>query len=333
MSQITVIVPVYKVEAYLRRCINSILSQTFKDFDLILIDDGSPDQCGAICDEYNKIDHRVFVIHHKENLGLSAARNSGIDLAFANSDSQWISFVDSDDWIHPLYLEALYDAAQEYGISATFYLDTNGENPFSCIENLKTTIWKTTDFLLQCSTIATISWGKLYRKSDFKSIRFPPGKIHEDMFTTHLVINQHTKIPIVTPPLYAYSNNPHGITKSPWTSAKLAKTEALEQQILFYVSNEQITLARSRFFSFIRHNKAELQNIKNCSSLSDEEREQLLKRNKKQLQRVLLRYHRYRWVSPWRRGEDLWLYSYAFPVVHAVHMIWRKIKSIWCKTT
>ena len=106
MPTISVIVPVYKVEKYIHRCVDSILSQTFTDFELILVDDGSPDNCGKICDEYAEKDIRIHVIH-QENGGLSAARNAGIDWVFANSDSEWITFIDSDDWVHPEYLERL----------------------------------------------------------------------------------------------------------------------------------------------------------------------------------------------------------------------------------
>ena len=115
MPQISVIVPVYKVEPYLRRCVDSILAQTFTDFELILVDDGSPDNSGAICDEYAQKDARVHVIH-QENGGLSAARNAGIDWVFAHSDSQWLTFVDSDDWVHPEYLERLYHAVLEHNV-------------------------------------------------------------------------------------------------------------------------------------------------------------------------------------------------------------------------
>ena len=96
--KISVIVPVYNVQQYLHRCVDSILGQTFTDFELILVDDGSPDGCPAICDEYAVKDSRIHVIH-QENAGLSAARNTGIDWVLATSDSQWISFVDSDDFI------------------------------------------------------------------------------------------------------------------------------------------------------------------------------------------------------------------------------------------
>ena len=100
MPTISVIVPVYKVEPYLNRCVDSILRQTYQDFELILVDDGSPDRCGEICDEYARQDSRVHVIH-KENGGLSDARNAGIDWVEANSDSRWLIFADSDDWVHP----------------------------------------------------------------------------------------------------------------------------------------------------------------------------------------------------------------------------------------
>ena len=119
MPLISVIVPVYKVEEYLNRCVDSILSQTFTDFELILIDDGSPDNCGKICDEYAQKDNRVCVIH-KKNGGLSSARNTGIDWAFKNSNSQYITFVDSDDLITKDYLEKLNDAIKEFKESSKY---------------------------------------------------------------------------------------------------------------------------------------------------------------------------------------------------------------------
>ena len=110
MPKISVIVPVYKAEKYIHRCIDSILNQTFTDFECILIDDGSPDNCGKICDEYAKKDNRVIVIH-QENRGVSSARNRGIEWAFKNSNSNWISFVDSDDFVDKDFLECFYKAA------------------------------------------------------------------------------------------------------------------------------------------------------------------------------------------------------------------------------
>ncbi len=146
MSTVSIIVPVYKVEPYLRRCVDSILAQTFTDFELILVDDGSPDNCPAICDEYVEKDDRVHVIH-QENGGLSAARNAGIDWAFANSNSQWLNFVDSDDWVHPEYLERLRNAAgnKEF-TSICGYIKASGEVPSIDEESLKVSIYDTDDF-------------------------------------------------------------------------------------------------------------------------------------------------------------------------------------------
>lgn len=108
---LSVIVPVYKVEPYLRRCIDSIRCQTYRNLQIILVDDGSPDNCGAICNEYTKIDSRIITIHQK-NEGLSGARNNG--LLFAKGD--YIAFVDSDDWIHPTMYQTLIDMIEEHNL-------------------------------------------------------------------------------------------------------------------------------------------------------------------------------------------------------------------------
>ena len=98
MPQISVVVPVYGVEKYLHKCVGSILDQSFKDYELVLVDDGSPDNCGRMCDEYAAADSRVKVIH-QANGGLSAARNAGIDYVMTQSKSEYITFIDSDDWV------------------------------------------------------------------------------------------------------------------------------------------------------------------------------------------------------------------------------------------
>ena len=202
MPSISVIVPVYKVEPYLRRCADSILAQTFEDFDLILVDDGSPDRCGEICEEYAKNDSRVHVIH-QQNGGLSAARNSGIDWAFANSDSQWLAFVDSDDWVHPKFLETLYAAVRETGslISACGLYRTEGQG-FSEIMDFSVHSMTADDYY--CSReihggLTAVAWNKLYHKSLFEALRYPHGKLHEDEYTTYL-------IPVGSSPFWYYSD-------------------------------------------------------------------------------------------------------------------------------
>ena len=136
MSVISIIVPVYKVEKYLSRCIDSILSQTFKDFELILVNDGSPDNSGDICNKYAEKDKRVIVLN-QANGGLSSARNAGLNWLYDNSDSQWITFVDSDDWIHPNYLEFLYNGAvnRRGKISICEFVRTNEQKEYPLIKN------------------------------------------------------------------------------------------------------------------------------------------------------------------------------------------------------
>ena len=235
MPTISVIVPVYKVEKYIHRCVDSILGQTFIDFELILVDDGSPDNCPAICDEYAEKDNRVHVIH-QENGGLSAARNAGIDWAFANSDSQWLSFIDSDDWVHPEYLERLLDAAAENNVDLSIcgYKGTSGEEVVCFEKQFDVTLWTPKDFYTSNEINATIAWGKLYRKECFDTIRYPVGKIHEDEYTTYKILFEQDSIVYIAAPLYAYYNNPDGITKSKWSIRRLDLLEALEERILYF---------------------------------------------------------------------------------------------------
>lgn len=233
MALISVIVPVYKVEAYLHRCVDSILSQSFSDFDLILVDDGSPDGCGRLCDAYEARDSRVHVIH-QENGGLSAARNAGIEWALRCSDSQWIAFVDSDDWVHEDYLRLLYKAVSATGcrISACGFVRTEGEALPDVQEGCK----RMTPEDFYCgeevpSGTAAIASNKLYSKSLFETVRFPVGKLHEDEFTTYRLIFAVEAVAYVPAGLYAYFQNTEGIMLSQWNPRRLHILEAIEQQM------------------------------------------------------------------------------------------------------
>ena len=145
MPELSIIVPVYKVELYLSKCIDSILAQTFTDFELILIDDGSPDRCGEICDEYAARDSRIIVIH-QENQGVSAARNAGLDIAAG----EFIGFVDSDDWIEPEMYTAMLNEKQAHDVDVVFCKYTKCSEKGLAIETLKTekTFFQNTEDLL-----------------------------------------------------------------------------------------------------------------------------------------------------------------------------------------
>lgn len=235
MPNVSVIVPVYKVEAYLDRCLESILAQSYRDFEIILVDDGSPDRCGEICDAYAAQYPFIHAIHQK-NGGLSAARNTGIDWAFAHSDSSYLAFVDSDDWVHPEYLNTLYHALRENDckISACGIFRTSGEKiPFNQDFD---------SFCLSSDTyycgqfhegLTAVAWNKLYDKQLFQSLRYPVGKLHEDEFTTYQMIYRCERVAVTCAQLYAYYQNPEGIMRSTWNPRRMHMLEAFEQQIDF----------------------------------------------------------------------------------------------------
>ena len=238
MPLISVIVPVYKVESYLSRCIDSILAQTFTDFELILVDDGSPDNCGKICDDYAQKDSRVFVIH-QENCGVSVARNNAIEWSLKNSNSQWLTFIDSDDWVHPQYLELLYSAANDLGldISACQYQDASVVSSFLDINDNSPNEINSEKFYIENPITAVAPWCKLYKKTCFETIRYPVGIRYEDEFTTYKILFQKSHIAYIDEKLYFYFTNPSGFMNSNWSPKRLDAITAYEEQIAYFRKN------------------------------------------------------------------------------------------------
>ena len=232
MAQISVVVPVYKVEPFLARCVESILAQTFQDFELLLVDDGSPDNCGVLCDAYGDRDGRIRVFH-RENGGLSAARNTALDWIRENSCSQWITFVDSDDWLHRDYLCRLYDGVQQTGcrISACTYYVTTGETEPAGAEAAVHCLSADDYYCGSDIRAVPVACAKLYHRSLFADLRFPLQKLHEDEFTTYRAVYAAESVAYIPEALYAYYQNPDGIMLSRWNPRRLHILEAFEQQI------------------------------------------------------------------------------------------------------
>lgn len=272
MAEISVIVPIYKVEKYIKRCIDSILTQTFRDFELILVDDGSPDKCGQICEEYARKDERIVVLH-RENGGLSAARNTGIEWTFLNSESKYITFVDSDDWLHPQYLDILYQAV----IKTKSPVSVVGFERVEKIEAGKLyreddipepKVLKPEDFFINHEWNFNYAWGKLYERSYFTEVRYPVGKNYEDTFTTYKILFAGKQVVFIDYPLYYYFYNPEGISHSLWNPSELAVMEGIREQISFYRDNgyaralekeEQLYVNHFAYqICRIRENKADL---------------------------------------------------------------------------
>lgn len=201
---LSIIVPVYKVENYLPKCIDSILAQTFTDFELILVDDGSPDDCPALCDATAEKDARVRVIHQK-NGGLSAARNAGLDAA----RGAWIGFVDSDDYIEPEMYEVLYQAVQSTGADLALcdYAEVNEAGTPCPTMHVSLSGGELTgqELLKRASGLMVqLAWNKLYRRAIFTQLRYPEGKLNEDLFLIPEVCLQIQKAVVVPKALYYY---------------------------------------------------------------------------------------------------------------------------------
>lgn len=251
MDLISVIVPIYNVEKYLDRCVQSIVDQTYVNLEIILVDDGSPDNCPAMCDAWAAKDRRIKVIH-KENGGLSDARNAGMDVA----TGEFIAFVDSDDSIEPEFLQELYDAITannaEVAECATSYVDENG-NVLRLRESANVTeigkIESLRRLVLEDGIYQTV-WNKLYRREAIGDIRFEVGKYHEDEFWTYRVLDRIERLAVVREPLYNYLQRGSSIIGVGFNIRRLDGLEAryLRMQHL-QKYEEYATLTREHFIT------------------------------------------------------------------------------------
>ena len=237
-EKVSVIVPVYNVEAYLPRCVESILGQTYRFLEIILVDDGSTDRSGPLCDRYEEADSRVKTVH-KSNGGLSDARNVGIEIA----TGRYLTFVDSDDWIRDDYVEMLVKALQ-YGktqISACAYRMTDKfEEEYENRRNLslprQTEVWLVLEayrhlFLnrqINCSACA-----KLYERTIFEDIRFPLGKLYEDQFIAYKTFHKSQGVTYIDQEMYFYFNRAGSIQNESFTIRKMDELEANIECVAF----------------------------------------------------------------------------------------------------
>ena len=236
---LSVIVPVYKVEPWLERCVESIRNQTYRNLEIILVDDGSPDQCGEICDNFARKDRRIRVIH-RENGGLSAARNTGLD----DCHGDYIGFVDSDDVIHPEMYARLYNHLCSFGTrlafcqAKIFFDDIISFSPLdakvSCIskdnilhESLSRQIWFSADT-------------KLYHKSLFDGLRYPVGRTNEDYPVTIRIFDQCDRIAVDFNQLYAYCKRNGSITTTSSIRNAFDQIVSAEEVYLFIEETHRV---------------------------------------------------------------------------------------------
>lgn len=280
---VSVIVPIYMVEPYLKRAVDSIRNQTYQNLEIILVDDGSKDQCGRICDDYAKADNRIVVIH-KENGGLSDARNAGLDIA----RGEYIMFVDSDDYIAPDCVETLLGCLKEHDadVSMCSYAVTDStefdESIFAAGRNnekekkqskewkIKTDNHKSDgheydgsveicdrrkllsnlyDANHRDATYFIVSWNKIYKASLWDGIRFPKGKIHEDEATTYKIYDRARKGVYLHRPLYGYFTAPDSITRARFNIKRLQWMDALDDRIAYFENKLTESQNKTRNYS------------------------------------------------------------------------------------
>lgn len=243
---ITIIIPVYKVEKYLKRCIDSVLSQSYPNWELILVDDGSPDNCPAMCDEYASKDARIKVIH-KPNGGLSSARNAGLEVM----QGEYVTFLDSDDYFHPDVLSDTYQlAVSEQADIVQFSFIRGKSDCFPPIQKTGSFSVFDNHSIFYSSVQKIILWGKLYKSSLWKDIRMPVGKINEDDATTWKLYYRSRKTVYLDTPYYYYYENPTSIMAQQNKAVKLDFIEAYLERIEFFSQKKEgllVDLSKWRF--------------------------------------------------------------------------------------
>lgn len=251
---ISIIVPVYNVSAYLHRCVDSILAQTYNNLEIILVNDGSTDNSGIICDNYALIDPRIKVIH-KENGGLSSARNAGVEIA----KGKYLGFVDSDDWIMPDMYEHLYLMLMQYqsdiSISACVRCKSTqeGANLVSNPKSFSMTVYSQEEYIkkfmkIDSQTIEYYAWNKLYKKELLTKEQYPVGKTAEDVLGTYKAVLKANKIVQSDKITYFYYTNPQSITSS-------FSTEKANDLLYIWESVLELSKYNSLYYQWANINK------------------------------------------------------------------------------
>jgi len=272
---ISVVIPVYNVELYLEKCLDSVINQTYSFLEIILIDDGSKDKSGEICDKYANIDKRIKVIH-KENGGLSDARNMGIE----KSTGKYITFIDSDDYVELDYIEYLYNLMMKYDTKISFckcivrykgdnseIIDKKTSRKCTKVEALKE--------ILYAHDFEVSAWGKMYLRSHFDDVRYPKGKLFEDNNTTYKVIDKNEIVALGYEKKYNYIMHSNSITKREFTDKHMYLIEAADNMCDYLEKYNELhpAIKRKRFAARI----STLNRMINSSNRNKQEEKRLRK--------------------------------------------------------
>lgn len=257
--KMSIIVPVYNVEKYLRKCIESILNQTFKDFELILVNDGSLDKCGEICDEYVKKDKRIKVIH-KNNGGQSSARNAALDIA----QGDYIGFVDSDDWIDPDMYETLYNliikSKKDIANISFTKVFKNKKEIFSSHQEILLEKMTAMEELINHKLYGNYFWANLFKSSLIKQFRFKEGIIFEDVDLMYRIFDKSNGIITIGAPKYNYLQRENS------TINTYKKNKNIDFHL---IKNERREFLEKHYFTIYKKNKTMLYNEDEFWSIYD----------------------------------------------------------------
>ena len=311
---VSIIVPVYNSEKYLRKCVDSILAQTFTDFELFLVNDGSTDDSPGICDDYASRDPRIRVIH-QVNQGQSVARNNAI----ARMSGEWVLFCDSDDWIHPESLERLYNAAVENDtkISIAGYQETAGEDPEILPEQLKVELWTPKDFYIQHYIHATLPVMKLIHRDCLGDLRFPVGKYIDDEYIVYRILFTQERLAVIPAPFYAYFVNTASLTKRPWNPGRLEAWQAFEEQIVFFEALGDKELIYRRYREYLENALANYEGAREAEQTP--EIRKVRKYMKKHIRRLFYRMWKRDYIYFWLDHDALMKFC---PLQTRVYRLW-----------
>lgn len=289
MELISVIVPVYNAAAFLDKCIQSIIEQTYSQLEIILVNDGSIDESGDICKKYEKIDKRISV-YHQQNRGLSAARNTGIE----NAKGKYLCFVDADDWLDRKYCEELYHVVKVYHTQIAlcdFFKIRSEEEVKQTKKSGRTAEYSQTEILYWLSDWKSqeyarlvVAWNKLYARECFEKLRYPEGKLHEDEFVIHHILEKCPRVAVIEDGLYYYRQHTESImgrNDFGTNMCHMDSVNALENRIDFYRgSNQQAFL--DAFHNYLRMVNSFYEMYRNKKEdVYQKARKQLIKRYRK----------------------------------------------------
>ena len=258
--KITIIVPVYKVEPYIRKCVESIIGQTYRHIEVILVDDGSPDNCGAICDEYARADSRITVIH-TENEGVYSARNKALDVATGD----YLMFVDCDDWVEPNFCETALKLALENNVQMVAFMFYNVfEGRDHSITEKRPAVFRQTGYMeaseavkhliFRNTSLANYLWNKLFKRLLFDGVRFPEGRVLQDQAVVYLMMLRAGRIYVSNAVLYNYLQHHGSITDTIYKSIK-------KYASLFAIYQERLPILRQYCPENERHQMIQLADL------------------------------------------------------------------------